>query len=593
MSTNFIDSFVNGDIIDASHVKQSLQPVQDLESGQAHFRVDTGVDGDKYIVDFQEDANTGGHCLNSLVEGQPISFRATHENEAGADLEVLLEGSTSVKPLFVGGMAITDAVIKANQIVNVVYNANQDRFDVIGSGGSGGGSGPAGPTGPQGPAGADGATGPQGPAGPTGPQGPAGSGGSVTVGIGEVGFGDGTGVLTSDPAVSVSSGQLNLTNNISSPGAGANSQRFGHASVASATGSTAVGRSASATNIATTSLGGWADASGYVSTALGYSAEASAHAGLAIGYDAQAGDGGTDAGAIAIGLQSKALQESCLALGYYANSSVLRGISLGTSANSSAVQAMALGFKTVASAESAIALGAYANASTWASVAIGRTATVTGTYAVAVGSTTTSSSYGSVALGYQSEATGYGSVALGNLAKSQGAYSFAALEATAAHAYSMALGKGALTTSTYQAVLGGPVGVIQDLYVGSGVTHTGPSDVNIRATGASGTDAAPAQMRIAGGISTGSASGGSVRIATSPAGASGSTPNALVDHLVIDGEGRIGFHGATPVAQSTGWSVSNPSSNTSLDVTNATDSELRQFVGTMASALKDLGLLGA
>lgn len=175
MSTQFDNTFMNGDVIEASHVKQTLQPVQDLESGQAHYRVDTGTDGNKYVVDFRQTANPGGHCLNSLVEGQPISFRASHESEADADLEVTMDGSTVVVPLFVGGMAITDAAIKTNQIVNVVYNANQSRFDVIGSGGAGSGTpGPEGPQGiqgepgPPGPAGADGADGAQGPPGPNG-----------------------------------------------------------------------------------------------------------------------------------------------------------------------------------------------------------------------------------------------------------------------------------------------------------------------------------------------------------------------------------------------------------------------------------------
>ena len=559
MSTQFETGFVNDDPIEVTHVTQFAEPIQDLESGAAWYRPDTGV-ANAHVVDFSN-VNENGIDTTSLADGQIIHFKASAVNTGATTLTVNGTSSSSTTKSITknGGSALDAGDIQANQMVAVIYNSEGGgRFELVG--------------------------------------GIGGTGGSATVGVGEVGFGDSAGALTSDPAISVSSGQLNLTNGISSLGINGISEQFGQSSQASGSGSLAVGNNAVSSGVSSTALGRLAKCEGYISTAVGVQAESYANSGVSLGYYAQSGEPAMThsyAGAIAIGGQAKALQESCVALGYYANASTLRAISLGTNANGSGVQAMALGFYTVASAESAIALGAYANASTWASVAIGRTATVTGSYAVAVGSTTISSSYGSTACGYQSEATGYGSVAIGNLAKSQGAYSLSALEATAAHNYSMALGKGAVTTDVYQAVLGGPVGVIQDLYVGSGVTHTGPSDVNIRATGASGTDAAPAQMRIAGGISTGSASGGSVKIATSPAGASGSSPNALVDHLVIDGEGRIGFHGATPVAQSTGWIASNVTASTSIDASTATLAELRQFVGTMANSLKDLGLLGA
>lgn len=57
---------------------------------------------------------------------------------------------------------------------------------------------------------------------------------------------------------------------------------------------------------------------------------------------------------------------------------------------------------------------------------------------------------------------------------------------------------------------------------------------------------------------------------------------------------KFAFHGATPVAQSTGWSIANPSSRKSLDVASATLAELREFVGTLAQAIGlDKGLIGA
>ena len=424
---------------------------------------------------------------------------------------------------------------------------------------------------------------------------PTASGGTVTVGVNQVAFGDSNGEITSEPGINVTNGQLNLSNNISSPGAGVESQRFGAGSVASNTYSTAVGHNASATSISGTSFGAYSEASGHISTAIGGYALCKGNQGVAIGYDAQAGDPleTYTVGAIAIGKSSRADIESCIALGIGASSTWLRAIAMGAYASAQSHQSIAHGFLAEATAENAVAFGPFAKSSGLRSITVGPNTEASYVQSIAIGYESEATNHSSVALGSYAKATGGYSVSLGYQAEAQGAFAIAGPMATAAHNYSLAIGRGAVTTSTYQAVLGGPIGVVQDLYVGSGVTYATPSDVNIRATGASGTDAAPAQMRIAGGISTGSASGGSVRIATSPAGSSGSSPNTLVDHLIVDGEGRIGFHGAAPAAQSTGWSISNASTSKSLDVSNGSLADVREIVGTMVETLKANGLLGA
>ena len=64
---------------------------------------------------------------------------------------------------------------------------------------------------------------------------------------------------------------------------------------------------------------------------------------------------------------------------------------------------------------------------------------------------------------------------------------------------------------------------------------------------ASGTDVAGSDLIISGGASTGSASGGYLRIKTSPAGGSSNTNvNSLTDALVVTGEGKVGIGVGSP-----------------------------------------------
>jgi hypothetical protein len=56
-----------------------------------------------------------------------------------------------------------------------------------------------------------------------------------------------------------------------------------------------------------------------------------------------------------------------------------------------------------------------------------------------------------------------------------------------------------------------------------------------------------------------------------------------------DGD-KVGFFGAPPVAVDSGWEVTNGVTLTEIDVSTVSDAELRQFVGTMAQRLIDLGI---
>lgn len=132
MSTNFDTGYENGDFIEASHLSQYAQPINDMESGAAQFRAATNDSGN-YQVDFQSTANPNGHFLEALFAGQMIVFKASHNSGANAELKVLMNGGSATHPLFVGGFAIQADEIEADQIVAVAYNnTTTPRFDVMG-----------------------------------------------------------------------------------------------------------------------------------------------------------------------------------------------------------------------------------------------------------------------------------------------------------------------------------------------------------------------------------------------------------------------------------------------------------------------------
>ena len=149
MSTQFETDFENDDIIEAEHIKQFAQPINDLESGVAFYREASG-DGSPYEVSFRKEDSTDekGHFLESpLSAGQMVVFKANVDSPVDAGLAILLEdGSTGTSsgniPLFAGGAEVGEDDIKADQIVVAVYNdTTPARFDVVGVSGAGSGGG--------------------------------------------------------------------------------------------------------------------------------------------------------------------------------------------------------------------------------------------------------------------------------------------------------------------------------------------------------------------------------------------------------------------------------------------------------------------
>lgn len=79
----------------------------------------------------------------------------------------------------------------------------------------------------------------------------------------------------------------------------------------------------------------------------------------------------------------------------------------------------------------------------------------------------------------------------------------------------------------------------QTLYVGNGAADPAPVGGEIRGTGARGSDAAGAALRISAGAGTGNAEGGKLTLATAPAGATGAIPNPQVPWLTLDSRGHL------------------------------------------------------
>lgn len=102
---------------------------------------------------------------------------------------------------------------------------------------------------------------------------------------------------------------------------------------------------------------------------------------------------------------------------------------------------------------------------------------------------------------------------------------------------SIVIGYNLKATENNQLIIGGTDG-----YFGNGVKSTSPTDFNLNATGGEGINKSGANLFLAGGSSTGTASGGSISFSTTPAGTiSGTDENVAYSRLVIDSEGAFSY----------------------------------------------------
>lgn len=186
MSTNFEDSFMNGDPILVTHVAQYAEPIKNLENGSALYSDDSGT-VDAYKVDF-----SSGNEISTYEIGQVINFKAGSTNTGACTLTVTgPSGDLLAIPLVKrGNTALVAGDVLTGQVVSAVYveDTGVGRFEM--ATGTVGATGPTGPIGPAGPAGmngmdgvdgAPGADGQDGEDGMDGLQGPPGPNGSIDI----------------------------------------------------------------------------------------------------------------------------------------------------------------------------------------------------------------------------------------------------------------------------------------------------------------------------------------------------------------------------------------------------------------------------
>ena len=184
--------------------------------------------------------------------------------------------------------------------------------------------------------------------------------------ISSVGTAAGDVVKIDSEGHSTFAGNVIVVSDISSPGAGANSETFGKGSTASGATSVSAGYNA------TTTLQG---------VAVGGTATSTATGGVAVGYSSNAGNTST-----AIGYQSDAAYNGSTALGAYATTTI-QGVAVGSTATSTATGGVAVGFSSNA-ANTSTAIGYQSDAAYVGSTALGAYATTTANNQIVYGRNT-------------------------------------------------------------------------------------------------------------------------------------------------------------------------------------------------------------
>lgn len=290
---------------------------------------------------------------------------------------------------------------------------------------------------------------------------------------------------------------------------------------------------------------------------------------VVIGHSANAGVTNGGIGSVAIGVSaavggvgSNAGGGVAVGNGAQANN----GVAIGQGATCLTGQ-VAIGLSSLAQAFG-VAIGGGANAFVGGahgngSVAIGRNASAGESTDIVVatgGSGTASGGGGNIYIGGGiggSGVQGHDSVVIGG-SSNTGGVSGTPASATAAgvfstviggnsqarHSGARILGRGLVSTAANQTLIGGLDDPAATVVLGNGAVAAAPQNVILGVTGgdASANNIPGASLTIAGGISTGTAVGGSIVFQTTPAGgASNTTPNALTTALTIDSTQTVTF----------------------------------------------------
>jgi hypothetical protein len=315
------------------------------------------------------------------------------------------------------------------------------------------------------------------------------------------------------------------TTDVSCPGAGTNSERFG-------VGTTAVGDRAFA-------AGYQASAGGVGAVAIGDAASADENACLALGDGATALFRGIALGNGATNLQ-QTLGSSLIAIGYNATAGNTGAsgdfcIAIGQSALAGGNNSIVIGAQaTDNNLSGCVILGTLASSATASAVAIGKSATVSGSGQVVVGFGASTSGSFSVVIGTVAASTHARTTIVGYSAASGGTNSTAiGYSATCGAANSIAFGAYSTTTAANQFVVGGASSPITTVYIGEGVSSATPQALTIQGTNASGTDIDGSSVTYQPGAGTGNSDPTTLTYKTPTRGSSGAVVQTQTKRLEI------------------------------------------------------------
>lgn len=361
---------------------------------------------------------------------------------------------------------------------------------------------------------------------------------------------------------------------VSNPGAGSNSETFGHLSAAAGASGTAVGRSSTAGGSAGAAFGYLANASQSNCTALGTQSAASASLATAVGSSATA----SGSGSVSIGGGNSATASNAISIGGSVNVTTSNTIGIGTSNSVSSSVAVGHGQTLAATETGAVVIGYAAKAS----------GTVTGGgKCVAIGYGAEATSWRNTVVGADSKCTAVSGTAIG----------YGVVVETA---HGVALGRGAMVPSGFGAAVslgfnGGDAPT--DVYFDNGMYSNYVSIEGLSASLARATASCPVRLNgmagrdkagvtgnlsggnieLNGGQSTGTGTGGSVKLRVSFPGSSGTSLNALTDMVTVSPANGLevyrtitasGTNGAQTINKPAGR-VNLAGSATSLVVTNS------------------------
>lgn len=196
----------------------------------------------------------------------------------------------------------------------------------------------------------------------------------------------------------------------------------------------------------------------------------------------------------------------------------------------------------------ATAIGNLAVASATDSTAIGRGATASQSNTVAIGSGASAATSGNgIAIGQSASAIGGISIGSSAATNDSGNATSIAIgfSATCSAKQSIVIGRAGTQTAITadgQLVIGSDAtsgARLTDAWIGGGRISGTPVGFTLHGTGGSGSNIVGSDVRVAGGISTGTAAGGNVGFQTSPTiQTSGSTANTLIDREIYSAPGK-------------------------------------------------------